>query len=147
MRASIPAPADFLHIGIGIHGRVIVIAQAPRIAIDDLAQLRQVFLDAQDLVDLLLVLDNREADAGMVEYVLHLLGDRVLVQRHRDRPGHLCRDHRPVKARPVGADDRDRLARLQAQLHQPQGQRAGFLGDFSPGPALPDAVFLLAAGG
>jgi hypothetical protein len=38
--------------------------------------------DLEQLVGLLLVLDDRVGDLGVLENVDHFLGDRVLVERH-----------------------------------------------------------------
>ena len=103
---------------------------------------RFVGLDAEQLVDLFLVLDHGEADLGMVEDESHLLGDRVLVQRHRHRAQRLGRGHGPIQPRPVVADNGDLVARLQAERGEAAGQRAHFLGDLAPSPGLPDAQIL-----
>ena len=100
----------------------------------------------EELVDLLLVLDDGEGGAGMVEHIGHLVGGGVGIDRHRHRAAHLARDHRPVELRAVLADDRHPLPRLEPEAHQPHGQRPGLLAQLRPGPGLPDAVHLLARG-
>ena len=45
---------------------------------------RAALLDREELVDLFLVLDEGEPHLGVVEDIGHLLGDRVLVDRHRN---------------------------------------------------------------
>src|SRR5690606_39306646 len=57
-----------------------VVAQAARVVVPDVAQLGILRPHLQELVDLLLVLDDRESDAGVPEDVDHLLGHRVLVE-------------------------------------------------------------------
>jgi hypothetical protein len=42
-------------------------------------------LHLDHLVDLLLVAADDEARAAMVQHIGHLLGHRVLIERHRDR--------------------------------------------------------------
>ena len=100
----------------------------------------------QHLVDLLLVLDDRERDLGIVQHEHEFGGRRVLVHRHRHAAQRLRRGHRPVQARPVVADDREMHAAPEALRGQPAGERAHFRRDLAPGPGLPDAEILFARG-
>ena len=99
-----------------------------------------------DLVDLLLVLHDREADPGMVEHIGHLVGHRVGIDRHRDGAERLRRGKGPVEPRPVGADDGDLVAARQAERPQPERQVRDLVELLAPGPALPDAEILVAHG-
>ena len=94
---------------------MVVIAQAPRLVVNDLLELRQPFRDGDDLVDLLLVLHRGKPHVGMGEHVGELLGDRVGVDRHWNGAQHLRRRHRPVEPRAVGADDGDGVAALETE--------------------------------
>jgi hypothetical protein len=82
-------------------------------------QLRALRHDLEELVGLLLVLDHREGDLGVLEDVDHLLRDRVLVERHRDGAQGLGGGERPVEARAVGADDGDVRAAAEPGLREP----------------------------
>ena len=103
---------------------MVVVAQAARLVVDDVLEPRQPLRDRQDLVDLLLVLDHRERDLGMLEHVGHLVGDRVRLDRHRHAAEHLRGRHRPVEPRPVVADDGDLVAALEPELSQADAQGA-----------------------
>ena len=94
---------------------VIVVAQAAPLVVDHLLELGQAIHDRHDLVDLLLVLDRGKAHFGMRQHEGELVGDRVGIDRHRHRAEHLRRHHRPIELRPVGADDGDGLAALEAE--------------------------------
>jgi hypothetical protein len=52
---------------------VVVVAQAARLVVDDLDSAPGSFGEGEDLVDLLLILHDGEAHAGMVEHIGHLL--------------------------------------------------------------------------
>ena len=124
--------------------RLVVVAQATRVFVDDPLQVRHRLADLEQLVDLLLILDDGELDFRVVEDEGHLGGDRVLVHRHRDAAEALHRDHREVKARAVLADDGQVLATGEAGLMQ-SGRDLAHLGQhLDPAPALPDAEVLLA---
>ena len=124
-----------------------VMSQPARVAVDHRFEVRAALLDRDQLVDLLLVLDNRQPHLGVIEDIGHLVGDRVLVERHRNAAQCLrCRD-RPIEPRPVVADDRDLVAAPETEPLQPAGQLLDLFGDLGPVPALPDAVILLAHGG
>ena len=99
-----------------------------------------------DLVDLLLVLDRGEAHVGMRQHESELVGDRVGIDRHRHGAEHLRRHHRPIELRPVGADDGDGLAALDAEPVQADGIGAHDLEHLGPGPGLPDAEILVPHG-
>ena len=60
-----------------------ILAEAARILVDDAPEMRQAILDAEQLVDLFLVLDHGEAYLRVIEHELHLFRDGVLIDRHR----------------------------------------------------------------
>ena len=101
--------------------------KAARLVIDDVGQSGN-FLSARPyLVDLLLVLHHREAHAGMVEHIGHLVGDGVGIDRHRNRPERLRRRECPVETRAVGADDGDPVALAEAERLKPDARTCGLL--------------------
>ena len=140
---AVPVASTRLQIGQRVQERLFVIAQATRLFVDDVLQRLAAFLHLEQLVDLLLVLDHGETDARVIEDVLHLLGHRVLVDRHRDPTGNLRGDHRPVELRTVVADDRQLVAGLEADGRQAAGQGHDLVAHLAPGPRLPDAEILL----
>ncbi|MCY1290079.1 hypothetical protein D9M70_392040 [compost metagenome] len=129
---------------------MLVVAQAARVFIDDMvhdaAGLGQLRLDFQQLVDLLLVLDDGEVDLRIVEDVDHLIGDSVLVQRHRHAAQRLRRRHGPVQPRAVVANHRQVHAALESERGQTTCQRPHLLCRLGPAVCLPDAEILLAIG-
>ena len=60
---------------------------------------------------------------GMVDDVGHLLGHRVLVDRHRHAAQRLRRRHRPVEPRAVVADHDQPVAAAEAQSARPAANR------------------------
>jgi methylase of polypeptide subunit release factors len=63
-------------------------AQPARIVVVDALQHRAARQDLEQLVDLLLVLGERERDLRVLDREHHFVGDRVLVERHRHAPRH-----------------------------------------------------------
>src|SRR6516165_6736937 len=106
--------------------------------------MRQLVLERQDLVDLLLVLDDDHRDLGMFQHVDELGGDRVLIHRHRDAAEALRGKLRPIEPRTVVADHREVLAALEAGRRKTERQGAHFVEILRPGHALPDGAMLLA---
>ena len=114
--AASNAPPCSLH---GIERYQIVLRVMPetaRILVDDALQMRQSLLDADQLVDLFLVLHHREARLRVIEDEHHLLGHGVLVDRHRHGAEALGCQHRPIELRPVVADDGDLVAALACRV-------------------------------
>ena len=126
---------------------MVVFAQAARIKIDHLFELRQLVLNFHDLVDLLLVARHHELGTAMPHGIGHLFGSRVVVQGDRNGTAHLCRHHRPVQPGPVAPDHGDEIALGHAKVDHPQRQRLDFLKRLRPGPALPDTKLFFAIGG
>ena len=77
----------------------------------------------EELVDLLLVLDHREARLRVVDDVLHLRLDRVLVERHRDPAERLGGQHGPVELR-AGCRRRRRSCRRGRSRGRPGRARS-----------------------
>ena len=133
-----------LHPVIGMEVGLVVMAQAPRVAKDHGFEQRAALLDQDQLVDLLLVLDDGETHLGVVEDIGHLIGDRVLVDRHGHAAQGLRRGDRPVEPRAVVADDRQLVAAREPERLKAARERLDLGGNLRPAPALPDAVILLA---
>ena len=121
-----------------------IMPETARILVDDALQKRQSLLDADQLVDLFLVLHHREARLRVIEHEHHLLGHGVLVDRHRHGAEALGCQHRPIELRPVVADDGDLVAALQAECREAAGDGSHVCRRVGPVPGLPDAESLLA---
>ena len=117
---------------------------AARVGEDHRLEQRTALLHQEELVDLLLVFGHGVAHLGVVENERHLLGDRILVDRHRHSAQRLGRRDRPIEPRPVIADDRELVAAAEPHRGKSAGERLDLGGDLGPAPALPDAVILLA---
>ena len=122
---------------------MVVILQAARLVVDDLRQLRQPVGDGDDLVDLLLILGDRELHFGMGEHIGHLVGDRVGIDRHRHGAERLAGAERPIEPRPIAADDGELVAARDAELGKPDREGANLLEHLRPGPGPPDAEVLV----
>src|SRR5262249_52482878 len=92
--------------------------------------------------DLFLVLNDGELRLAMLEHVGHLIGYRVLVDRHWNCPEALHGREGGIEARAVVADDGDRIAARERQLAQPDGEHAHLIGGLYPRPGLPEAQVL-----
>ena len=77
----------------------------------------------QDLVHLLLILDDGDDAAGIVEHVAELIGNRIGIDRNGNRAERLRGEKGPIEPRPIAADDRDRLAALDAEQRQARPRR------------------------
>ena len=122
---------------------VVVIAKSPCLVIDDVLQLRQLFLHGQDFVDLLLVLHHRNRDVGMVEHIGQFGRDRVGIERHRNGAQSLRRQDRLIQTRPIVARNRDRVAALDAKFRQAERDCAHLAQQVRPAPGLPDTDILM----
>ena len=105
-----------------VQTRLVVLAQAARVVVVDVGDLRATLADFDQLIDLLLVFDHRKAHFGVVERKNAFGADRVLVQRNRNRAQRLHGQHGGVQARAVGADDDHVLTAREARLVQSGGQ-------------------------
>jgi hypothetical protein len=121
-----------------------VVSHAAGIVIDDVLQRADLGHDLQQLVDLLLVLDDREADAGILHDEQHLVGHRVLVERNRHPAQGLRGAHHHVEVRPVVADDGEVVAAPETEFREAAGERPHALGNLGPGQGLPDPEILFA---
>ena len=121
-----------------------VVAHAARVVIDDMLERRQLILDLEQFVNLLLILDDGETDAGVLHHEEHFGGDRILVQRHRHAAERLGGAHHHVQMRPVVADDGKVVATLETEFGEAAGQRPDTFCDVGPRPGLPDPEILLA---
>jgi hypothetical protein len=139
-------PAALLHGLEGMKRCRIVILQPARLVIDDVFERGDAVGEGLDLVDLLLVADHREARAGMIEHIGHLLGHRVGVDGNGNGAESLRRGERPVKPRPVRPDDRNLVATPYTEFIQAERESAYLVELLRPIPALPDAVILEAHG-
>jgi hypothetical protein len=135
---------QFVH---GRQARLVVVAQAAGIVKVDMGQLRALFADLQQLVDLLLVFGKGKCHVGVVDRKHAFSGHRILVQRDGHRSERLHRQHRGIQARPVGAHHDHVVVAPQAGLVQPAGDLLDHLLQVGPAQRLPDAEFLLAHGG
>jgi hypothetical protein len=123
-----------------------VVPHATRVVIDDLFQGADLVTDLEHFVDLLLILDDHEANAGILQHEQHLVGHGVLIERHRHATQTLGRRHHHVQVRAVVADDRQIVAPLETERGQATGQRANPIGNIRPAPGLPDAEILFTHG-
>ena len=99
-----------------------VVAHAARIVVDDVLERRDLILHFEHLVDLLLILDDDEADTGILQHEEHFAGHRILVERHRHATQALGGGHHHVQVRPVVADDGQVVAPLEAEEARPQAR-------------------------
>ena len=136
--------ADVAQFAIREQLRLGVVAHAARVVIDNQFEARALRKQVKQFVDLFLVLDDCHFDFRVVEYVLHLLRDRVLIQRHGNAAEALRGCKRPVQTRPIVADDGEVHAALETARRKSAGKPAHFIGDLLPGPALPDAQIFFA---
>ena len=122
--------------------RALVVAQTPRFVKDNVGQLGNIGPHRLDLVDLFLVLHDGEPHARMMQHIGHFLGDGICIDGNRNGLERLSRAKRPVKPRPVGADNGDAFAFGQAHGLQAEREVANLVTLLRPGPGLPDAVIL-----
>jgi len=93
-----------------VQKRLVVVPHSSPVGKNYSLEKRAALLDRQKLVDLLLVFGDGKADLGVIEDKSHLLGDRILVDRHRHAAQRLGCSDRPVEPRPIIADDREPVA-------------------------------------
>ena len=136
--------AALLQLGQAQEAGLLVLPQAPGIVVDDVLEPGALRAHVQELVHLLLVLDHREPRLRVVHDVLHLLLDRVLVERHGHAAEGLGGQHRPVERRPIVADDGGLVAAREAERGQPERDQARLGEVLAPGIRLPDPQVLLA---
>ena len=136
---------DLLHVVDPGELRAVVVAQAARLVIDDVAQRGQPVGDRQHLVDLLLVLHHRDRDLGVLEHIGHLVGDRVGIDRHRHGAERLRRRTSPSRAAAGCAPMIANLSpRFSPSSSSPTEKARTSSSICAPGPGLPDAEILVA---
>jgi hypothetical protein len=123
-----------LYVGIGMQELLLVVTHAAWIVVDERFEPGQARLDLEQLVDLFLVLDHGKAHVSVVEDVRHLIGDRILVQRHRHATQALRGCHRPVQAWPIVPHDREIVAARESHRREPACERANLCSRFAPRP-------------
>ena len=123
---------------------MVIFSQAPWIGIDHLLKLRQPVLNFDNFIDLFLVCSNHKARAAMAQNIDHFFGNRIFIQRYRNRTNRLGRGHRPIHARAVVADNCDKIAFFNTQLQQAKRQSLNLFLHLGPRPCLPDAQFFFA---
>ena len=80
----------------------VVLAQTPRIIEINALELRALFANLKQFVDLLLVFGKGKTHLGVIDGKYALQRGSVLVQRHRNSPKRLRRQHGGVQAWTVG---------------------------------------------
>ncbi|EKE18083.1 MAG: hypothetical protein ACD_10C00137G0001 [uncultured bacterium] len=85
---------------------LVVMPHAARVVIKDVLERAGLLLDFEQFVDLLLILDDGETDAGILQRKKHFARDGILIERHRHAAQTLRRAHHHVQMRPVVADHR-----------------------------------------
>ena len=131
------------HVLAGDEARRLVIREATGFVVNDVLEAGAA-ANLQELVHLLLILGDDEADLGLLERVEHLFSDCVLVERDGDAPQALGGRHGPVEAGPVVADQGEPISPGEAARRQTAREGADFPRHVLPGPRLPDAEVLLA---
>src|SRR6516164_9345898 len=104
--------------------RHVIVLQAARIVEDDKAEARQLPLDGEDLVRLLLILGDDNRDLGMIEDIDEFGSDRVLIDRHCDTTQALRSELRPVEPRPIVTDDSEQISAAKSVRCKPRREVA-----------------------
>ncbi len=130
-----------------LQARLVIVAQAARIVVEDTGDGGALRADLQQLVHLLLVLHHAEAHLGIVQRIDAFGGHGVLVERNGNGAQRLRREHRGVEPRAVRTDHHEVLAARKTRGVQARGEPLHQLREACPGGRLPDAVFLLAQRG
>ena len=99
----------------------LVVAHAARVIVDDELQRRRLAAKLEQLVDLLLVFGQRESRLCLAGEVLHFVGIRVRVHRHRVALQRGGGEHAQVQPHAVVAQHEHRVALGEATLFQPCG--------------------------
>src|SRR4030095_9904288 len=122
------------------------VARTWRALVNDSRNIRHRLAYFEQLVDLLLVFDDREADIGVAEYEGHFGSHGVLVHRHRGPAEALRRDYCEREPRRFFTNDRQMIAAAEAGLMQAGRELLDLVGRLRPAPFLPDAEILFADG-
>ena len=121
-----------------------VMAQAARFVVEDVHKRWALRQYLEQLVDLLLVLRDREFDGSILDRKGHLGRHRILIERYRNAAQALRRAHRGIDPGSIVADDGEVIAALETPPGEAAGQRAHLVGETPPAPGLPDSKILLA---
>ena len=98
---------------------LVIIAQAAIIVINNVAQLRALLADFQDLIGLLLILNHGDANRSISEHINHFGCHRILIHRNRNGTQALGCNHARVKPRAIIADECDVVAAFESTRSQP----------------------------
>jgi hypothetical protein len=101
---------------------ILVVPEPSRVVVDDVLEPGALLPDVEQLVDLLLVLDDREAGLRVVDDVLHLLLDGVQSDRDPRTPAPAS----PSTARPVVADHRGLVRARSRARPRPRAIRRAY---------------------
>ena len=123
--------------------RPVVVAHAPVLVVDDAANRWAPGQDFEQFIDLFLVLGEDVADFRALNRRRHLIGRRVLIERHRDGTQPVRRTHRCVEARPIVAHERNVRPALHTARRQCGRQRGCLVSQFAPRHGAPDAALFL----
>ena len=105
----------------GLQTRLKIVAQAARFVKNNVAELRALPADLQQLVNLLLVFSKRKTHVGIVDGKHAFRPHRILVERHRNRAQRLRGQHGGIQAWAVAAHHHHVLATAQPGLVQAAG--------------------------
>ncbi len=133
-----------LHVLEGEERRVLVLPQAARVGVDDVADLRELVEHVEDLVDLLLVLGDDEGGVAVVDDVGDLGEVRVLVEPDRRRAGRLRGELGQTHSGRLSPMIATLSPRLQAERDEAEREVPDVVVVLAPGEGLPDAELLLA---
>jgi hypothetical protein len=70
------------------------------------------------------------------QYVGHLVGHGVGIDRHRNGAERLTGADRPIEPRAIAADDGELVAALETEFGEPDREGANFLENLLPRPSL-----------
>ena len=121
-----------------------VSGQSARIVVDDVFDRRALLAQIEDLVDLLLVLGERETRARFVNEVADLVERRIRERRHRVSAERAGGQHPGVKSRPVVAEHQHDVARFETQSLKTGCAAKHDIKQLPPRRLLPDALAFLA---
>ena len=136
--------AQLDHLLEGKEARAIVVTQSARIDDDDIPQFRQALADAQNLVELLLVLADDERRIRQRQQIFDLRRRRCRIDAGRNAAKERSAELGENPFLSVLAQNRDLVAGLEAEADEPVAEASGRRSVLRPGDRLPDAKILLA---
>ena len=116
------------------------------VVVDNASQRGALITYLKHFVDLFLIFNDRNAHRGILQYVHHLLGDRVLIQRDRHPAQRLGRHHAHIQLRPVLTNHGDMITLFDPKRRQATSKFLDPVVYLLPSQRLPDAQVLLAQG-